>query len=571
MNDRLEFVDNQASHMRANAMPVEAPKRSAEGLLHKLQVHQIELEMQNEALIEAQVALEESRDRFVDFYEFAPVGYLTLTDKGLIADINRTGAALLGVDRAQLLQRSFARFITPEDEERWRSYFFSILNRENKPNCELTLRHQSELRRHVRLDSLRLVRGGQAPTVRVVLTDITERKQIEAELRVAKIAAEKANAGKSCFLAEASHDLRQSITTLSMYAGMLNGEVSPAGAEVVANIQRCTDSLSGLINNLLDVSKLNAGAITPRPSDFYIDTMLADLVSVFSAEARAKGLRVQFRDSGTIAHTDRHLLQRILGNLVANAIRYTDRGGVLIACRRHRGKQWVEVWDTGMGIPEGKTGIIFKRFKKLGDGERNGGSGLGLAIVAKMTALLGLEIRLRSRPGRGSMFAVELPPARAIRPDESPVSRPTARTLRIGLVEDHAMILEELVRALGRTGNEVIGATSGGLLLERLGNRVPDIVISDYHLATRKNGREVVAEVRDAFGDQLPAIIITGDTDMALARGMADLGIPVLYKPLQIEGLLAAIRTACHDGACTNDLAGQNGMGEMQQISLPAQ
>ena len=164
MNDRLEFVDNQASHTRANAMMAEAPRHSAEGLLHKLQVHQIELEMPNEALIEAQVALEESRDRFVDFYELAPVGYLTLTDKGLIAEINHTGAALLGMDRARLLQRDFARFITPEDEECWGSYFFSILNRENKPNCELTLRHPSGLRRHVRLDSLRLVRGGQAPS-----------------------------------------------------------------------------------------------------------------------------------------------------------------------------------------------------------------------------------------------------------------------------------------------------------------------------------------------------------------------------------------------------------------------
>lgn len=378
--------------------------------------------------------------------------------------------------------------------------------------------------------------------------DITARKRHEAELNAAKVTAEKANNAKSRFLAAASHDLRQPIAALALYVGILKHEVPRDCAEVVDNIQSCTASLSELLNDLLDVSKLDAGVVAPSPSDFSIDVLLNNLVSIYSAEAGVKGLRVGVRDSGMVARTDRHLLERMLGNLITNAIRYTNRGGVLIGCRRRQGKQWIEVWDTGMGIPEDKTDIIFEEFEQLGDGARNQGSGLGLAIVARIAALLGLEIRLRSRPGRGSVFAVELPAGRVSSPDELPVPMPTAaRTLRIGLVEDHVMLLEALVHALGRTGNEVVAATSGWSLLERLGGHVPDIVISDYRLAAGETGFDVIEAVRGVFDDHLPAIIITGDTDPALVRSMADRGIAVHYKPLRIDALLASIKTACQE------------------------
>ena len=383
--------------------------------------------------------------------------------------------------------------------------------------------------------------------------DITARKRHETELSSARVVAEKANNAKSRFLAAASHDLRQPIAALSLYVGILKHEVPHDCAEVVTNIQSCTDSLSELLNDLLDVSKLDAGVVTPSLSDFSVDVLLNNLASIHFGEASTKGLRIGVRDSGMIAHTDRHLLQRIVGNLIANAIRYTNRGGVLIVCRRQRGKQWIEVWDTGIGIPEDKTDFIFEEFRQLGDDARNRGSGLGLAIVAKAAALLGLEVRLRSRLGRGSVFAVELPPGRAISPDELPVPPPTtARTLRIGLVEDHVMLLEALVHALGRTGNEVIAATSGWSLLERLGSRVPDIVISDYRLAAGETGFDVIEAVRGVFDDDhLPAIIVTGDTDPALVRSMADRGIAVHYKPLRIDALLASIKATCHGVART--------------------
>ena len=167
----------------ADAPADKASAHSDTALLHELQVHQIELEMQNEALRETQIALEESRDRFVDFYEFAPVGYLNLTDKGSIADINLTGATLLGMGRGEILQHRFSRFVIPDDADRWHSHFSGVLKSDHKLNCELALLRGDESRVHIRLDSLRLVKAGRPPTVRIVLTDISSRKQAEASLR----------------------------------------------------------------------------------------------------------------------------------------------------------------------------------------------------------------------------------------------------------------------------------------------------------------------------------------------------------------------------------------------------
>lgn len=174
----------EAAEMRLAGAPViGVANRPAEELLHELQVHQIELEMQNEGLREAQIALETSRDRFVDFYEFSPVAYFTLSDKGLIADINLTGARLLGVERKNLLKRRFSQFVAREDEDLWHSHFFSVLKHEGQLNCELTLELAEQARCPVRIDSLRLLKNGQPPSVRIVLTDISQRKRVESALQ----------------------------------------------------------------------------------------------------------------------------------------------------------------------------------------------------------------------------------------------------------------------------------------------------------------------------------------------------------------------------------------------------
>ena len=514
---------------------------SAIELLRELQVHQAELEVQNENLRLSQIALEESRDRYVDLYEFAPVGYLTLTHAGLIADVNLTGADMLGEDRRKLLQRRFARFVAPEEVERWQRCFLHALKHGEKQSCELSLKRSDGTALATYLDFRRTATGSSVPTLRISLTDITDRKRAQVELLIAKTEAEKANNDKSRFLAAASHDLRQPMLALSLYVGLLKSCHSSDKGELAVKIQQCVSSLNDMLSDLLDVSKLDAGVVVPKLSDFDVDDLLAGVASVHSAEADLKGLSLHVHYAGTVARTDAMLFQRILGNLVANAIRYTEKGGVLLACRRHRGKRWVEVWDTGLGFPEDATGLIFDEFRQLGDGARSRGSGLGLSIVAKAAALLDLQIRVRSRPGRGSMFAVELPPGRRAESEDLPTVRHAARTLRIGLAEDNAMALDALVLALEGTGHEVISAGTGTALLESLARRIPDIVISDYRLAAGETGFDVIAAARNVFGADLPAVLITGDTEPSLIRSMAGRGIALLYKPLELDALLSCI------------------------------
>jgi PAS domain S-box-containing protein len=374
--------------------------------------------------------------------------------------------------------------------------------------------------------------------------DISQFKQTEVALETALASAEKANRDKSRFLAAASHDLRQPLSALSLYVGVLENRVSPDNVELVGSIKDCVVSLSELLRDLLDVSKLDAKVVVPNLSSFAIDDELAALVSVHSAEAELKGLRLHFRKSGAIVRTDQTLLRRILSNLIANAIGFTRVGGVLIACRNHQGTLWVEVWDTGIGIAEHQIGIIFDEFKQLGDGARTRGSGLGLAIVDKAAKLLKLQLRVRSRPGRGSMFAVELPRGRIPAAAAPKASRLTGRRLRIALVDDNEKLRQALLVALEGAGHEVLGAASGTALLAALGQGAPDIVISDYRLAAKENGFDVIKAVRDRFGQDLPAFLITGDTDPTLIRSMADRGIAVHYKPFQIDALRGFINQA---------------------------
>lgn len=443
---------------------------------------------------------------------------------------------------------SLRRLIHPDDLQRLAPAFARLLADSMSSWGEAEFRVKCKDGRYLPLAARGFIqRNGSGAATRIcgANMDLTERKQAEAELVVARMAAEKANNAKSRFLAAASHDLRQPLAALSLYVSALNPGSSIDDADIVMSIRSCVNSLSSMLTDILDISKLDAGVVTPTLSSFSVDQLLAEIISVQSVEADMRGLQFRWRDSGLIAHSDRALISRILNNLIANAVRHTEQGAVLVACRRHGGKHWVEVWDTGRGIPEDKTELIFDEFTQLGDGARNRGSGLGLSIVAKTAAVLGVEIRLRSRPGKGSMFAVEIPPGcMTFAAEPMPTAPSRQRPARIGLVDDNANVLEALRLVLQRSGHEVVAATSGEALLQALAGRAPDLVIADFRLGDGETGYEVIAATRDLFGHEVPAIVITGDTDPALIRSMSDRGIAVHYKPLQTEALLAFISAA---------------------------
>ncbi len=389
-------------------------------------------------------------------------------------------------------------------------------------------------------------RGGRRMTS-MLIRDITDRQRAEAALRAALADAERANNAKSRFLAAASHDLRQPLSALGVYAGSLKNTSAPPDPKLVANMLDCIADLGDLLSDLLDLRKLDAGVVSPCVSDFAIAQVLANVESVYGAEARVKSLQLRCAASQLTARTDPVLIRRILGNLVDNALRYTERGGVLIACRRRQGKTWVEVWDTGIGIPADKTADIFEEFKQLGDGARNSGSGLGLAIAARMATLLGLEISVRSRPGRGSVFAIELPLGErqlAMPPPAPPAT--IARSLRIALAEDNSLVREALIIGLRGLGHQVVASASAAELLSRLDLVPPDIVVSDYRLTLGETGYDVITAVRARYRSDLPAFLITGDTDPKLLRRMTDRGIVVLHKPLSLETMQASLEDLTH-------------------------
>lgn len=359
-------------------------------------------------------------------------------------------------------------------------------------------------------------------------------------LEAAKAAAERANAAKSRFLAAASHDLRQPLAALSLYVGTLENKLA-MDDPLAGNMRECVANLSEMLSNLLDLSRLDAGVVKPDIRDFSLGEVLAKVVASHSPEARRSGLALRLRLIDAIGRTDPVLFQRIVANLVSNAIRYTEHGGVLIACRRRNGKIWVEVWDTGIGIPTDKTSEIFEEFRQLGNYERNRakGTGLGLAIVAKKAALLNLQVRVRSTPGRGSVFAVEVPAGESV----VPIAKPEYlhRPLRIALIEDNRDVGAAITYALTNVGHQVVWGTSRAELLSRLDGIEPQLVISDYRLAGEEDGFAVIDGLRRHYGSGLPAILVTGDTDPAVIQRMAKEAIRVQHKPLNLESLRATI------------------------------
>lgn len=373
-------------------------------------------------------------------------------------------------------------------------------------------------------------------------SDITERKNSEAALLAATNEARRSSRAKSVFLASVSHDLRQPLSALSIMVDVLREKFTPENDRLWHNMRHCVDDLSKMLANLLDLSKLEAGAVKPDVHDFPVDEVIRNCVLSYTAKADAKGITLRVRCGNLASRTDPVLLQRIVRNLVSNAVRYTERGGVLVACRRRQGRHWIEVWDSGMGIPADKHEEIFEEFRQLANPERSQtkGSGLGLAIVAKTATLLGLQIRVRSREGRGSMFAVEIPPGTAVSPTAT--RKYEQRPLHIALIEDNASVAEAIAMGLEETGHQVTFAPSAAELLPLLNNSgMPALVISDYRLGGNENGLDAIAAVQQQFNRPIPGLIITGDTDPSLIGKLHASGVLFLHKPLNLARLRLTI------------------------------
>ncbi|MBL8351931.1 MAG: hybrid sensor histidine kinase/response regulator [Burkholderiaceae bacterium] len=364
--------------------------------------------------------------------------------------------------------------------------------------------------------------------------------------------AELASQAKSRFIAAASHDLRQPVHALGLLLDVLQGQqLNPQAQATAARMSQVFEALDGLFEGLLDISRLDSGAIEPRRCDFALGPLLAALADEFAAEAQAKGLALRCRGSDAWVRSDPLLLERMLRNLLANAVRYTERGGVLIGCRSRGGSLRIEVRDSGIGIAAAQQAAVFDEFFQVGNTERARGQGLGLglAIVRRLGALLGHPLTLRSWPGRGSVFGITLPavvaPAAVATPAPRAADAQAAawRDRHVLVVEDDAFARDALERLLAAWGCQVSCCADATALRDLLRARAaaPDLLITDWRLPGPEDGLAVVQLLRTRFGGALPACLITGDAVDDARRVEREHGVVLLHKPIRPAALRAAL------------------------------
>ena len=367
-------------------------------------------------------------------------------------------------------------------------------------------------------------------------------------LRVQKELAERANVAKSNFLATASHDLRQPIHALGLFVGVLRNVAMPAeGLRLVEQIEASAAAMDSLFSALLDISRLDAGIVEVRPRAFHIQPLLDRICRDHVEEAQAKGIALVSAKCRAVVNADPILIERIVRNLVSNAVRYTSQGRVLVGCRRGAELR-VEVWDTGPGIPLDQQEAVFQEYFQLGNPERNRekGLGLGLAIVKRLADLVGSDLRLRSQPGRGSCFSMSIPFApRDMLELEGGGESPTVSSARalIVVVDDEIAIREAMAALLSSWGHEVITAGSGEEVLARMAScpERPGLVVCDYRLRAGETGIDVIDALRSEYNEAIPAMLITGDTAPDRLVEARASGLLLLHKPVPNGKLRAAV------------------------------
>ena len=403
---------------------------------------------------------------------------------------------------------------------------YFLLTAHHARNLAQAARHSIELK----FDNERLVAELRAESARAI--------QAQAQ-------AEQANQAKSRFLAAASHDLRQPLHALGLFLDTLaRSPLGPQQAEVLGHARTASAAAAEMLGTLLDYSRLEAGVVHARAAPFGVQTLLSMLEQEFGPQADASNLVYRTRETSAAAYADKALTGLVMRNLIANALRYTDSGGVLIACRKRGDRLALEVWDTGCGIAAEHLQAIFNEFHQLANPERDRrkGLGLGLAIVQRLADTMHTEVQVRSRPARGSVFRLYLPPWHQALPDEGPslAAIPTERLhgLRLLVVDDDAAVRQGMEALLSSWGCQCLCVDSSTSALAALAHMpAPDVVITDFRLRHEETGKQVLQALQAQLGRALPAIIMTGDTSPQRLRDAQSADAVLLHKPVSTAQL----------------------------------
>ena len=371
-----------------------------------------------------------------------------------------------------------------------------------------------------------------------------ENRRLVEHLKAEKERAERANDVKTRFLAAASHDLRQPLNAMGLFVDALEARTGAGDARrLVDNLKLSTQNLKGLLNSMLDLSRLEAGVLKVDIGDFRLQLLLDQLALEFGAQATEKGLGLRIRPCAKWVRSDPILLVRVLRNLLSNAIQYTPSGVVLLGCRSRPGAVRIEVHDTGRGIPAKELEWIFEEFHQLDNTERDRdkGLGLGLAIVKRIGALLEHEVDVRSVVGKGSTFAITVPTAAAVELPAltAPTWNDDMRGALVVVVDDDAPIRLSMGEILISWGCSTVLADSseGALALLEEESRAPDLILADYRLRDGKTGVQGVRSIRERFAEDIPAIIVTGDIAPERMREAKDNRCEFLQKPVSAASL----------------------------------
>jgi len=399
-----------------------------------------------------------------------------------------------------------------------------------------------------RIQAYRTYDGVVAGVV-MTFTDITDRKAAAAELEAARLESERANLAKSRFLAAASHDLRQPLQSMSLIIGML-GKSAPdaASQKLIARLDHTMQSIAAMLNAMLDINQIEAGVVRAEIGAVNVDLLLGRLHEKFRDMAAAQGTALRVVKCGLSVASDAALLEQMLTNLVGNALKYTKAGRVLVGARRHAAMLRIEVWDSGIGIAADQLKNIFEEFHQIDNPTRvrSRGLGLGLSIVQRLGHLLGHAVTVRSMPGKGSGFAVEVPLFSGAAPE---AARETAAVIAAGakgkilIIEDDPDIRQLLASFLGEEGFETAVAHDGraAAQLVAAGTMLPDLILADYNLPGRETGLAVAGQLRVMLRRAVPVIVVTGDISTATLRLIAAQDCVQMNKPMKLGELVEVI------------------------------
>jgi PAS domain S-box-containing protein len=552
MSDQL---NRSAAEERLRSKPAEEKSGlSIEEIQQELQVHQIELEMQNEELRRTQHELEASRDRYVRLFDFAPVSYLTLSEHGLIVEANLTTSKLLGVDRQHLINSRLVQNVATEDRDRWHRFFIQAKKSSREQSCELTL-----LRKDHSLVQIHLVfqqmNGAKGPEYQIMLVDLTERI-------LAKKAADVAIQAKADFLANMSHEIRTPLNGILGITYLLRlSNCTPKQIEQLDKISRSGNHLLGLINDILDLSKIDAGKLVLEEQDFTLTKLLSNITAMFDNAVAAKGLSllIKISDLPKVLHGDFNRLSQALVNYLSNAVKFTEHGSITLQGRvieetKEGYLLRFEVIDTGIGILPEDQARLFNAFEQADNTttRKYGGTGLGLAINRRLALLMSGDVGVKSTPGKGSTFWLDVQLGKgdplAIEPDIALTEK--ARTVlhreyqrqRILLVEDEPLNQEVAIMLLEEVGLSVDLAENGEQAVQLARKNAYAAILMDVQMP-KQDGLSATAAIRKIVGrETVPIIAMTAnafdeDKLKCLSAGMNDF----LSKPVNPDCLFESL------------------------------